>query len=1219
MAETENDLLNLLRTEDDDTEANDLLDLLRTDKQEPPAVDAGADNEVGEPVSNQTGLPVAPIPEPPPVTYQQWQEMSRTEREAAGLPVSTIGGANYFNRFGVGLGMNDPETGERIRSVPAFPPAVEEFVGTAVRQGILQEPREPSGDGSFRQFTSDMYDDEETFMSAMEEFAEIYNSPNTSRPLFGLGYAVQTNPETGERTSVFPPSRRLFGEGAKAGFLDLVATGGMDAVGNLVDLAGAVVERLGVEGASDFVSDNIRDPLFPQANTGESTMDALVSEGIPVLASSLVVAGLAVRATQGLGILARGTAAYVGGELGVAATSENDAGTLITGDQAMFPILNGVDLEGGDANEIIEARLTVLADGLLTGGILSGTMLGTAKALRLAYGLSLGPAVNILFRGDSGIEDELINRVLSQLTDELTRNMSRADRADPNIRFQISERIAEIVSNNRQVLVPYLNNLEKDLPIDLDSMSALIRGLDSRQDGLAVARAEGLRSGTIQSNGTMTLNRVNQPARTLDDETRAFLESVGGETAADQTATMARSADELAETGRREVLDAQGDLDAARAAYERSSTELVADLANDIELSDEIRRLSQATGTEIDVPRTASREQIRDQIETAYAQMRSTKNSLYAAIEGGPIDTGALYDVLANVSLDELSRQATSLQRTSPLREIAELFQPRMVPDTTASDAVDLTVGALPGSQSMRQETRDEVIERVNIWFSRDTEMYNFGFFQNVIRPELSTLASDLFARSDSTAGKVVRQIVHTIDTDMVDFVARTDSNLADAAVEAKRYYEEEFAPMFRDGKLADFSDLYDGTVARDINAVDFRGGSRDIIDNTIRSGNAAFIGQFRDLLARSEAGADPSPLASYMVADTISKAADALRTSGGTDAQLGGFIGQLRQYGEALNELFPAQAAELNDFIRQIDAAQGDRARLQRVMDVAQETVEDTLDDVRNGELSAFFRRETGPRDNPLLRNLATASDPQAAFRSVILSNLNDTTATVQALVDRASSLPPEQRQVVMDGMQTAYMRLFRDQVMPRRRGLADFREASPVKIEMGLEEATSVFNVGDVIFRDTPEFMDALRTISEVAGVTAASRNATPIPAVSATEFNRQVTTATNRIIYTLIGPLSRTGTRVRSAVGAFVERNGPDARAKEIMDRIMGDPAYFAQLARQYNRQPNDQQAQQMLLQALIPAYIRPTADEEGGDGTYLDGMIGLDRETRDAFGP
>ena len=43
------------------------------------------------------GMPMAPI------QYGQWLQMSRREREKAGLPTSHIGGQLYFNRFGAGF------------------------------------------------------------------------------------------------------------------------------------------------------------------------------------------------------------------------------------------------------------------------------------------------------------------------------------------------------------------------------------------------------------------------------------------------------------------------------------------------------------------------------------------------------------------------------------------------------------------------------------------------------------------------------------------------------------------------------------------------------------------------------------------------------------------------------------------------------------------------------------------------------------------------------------------------------------------------------------------------------------------------------------------------------------------------------------------------------------------------------------------------------------
>ena len=48
------------------------------------------------------------------VTFIEWQDMSRSERIDAGLPTSVIGGNMLFNRFLVGAGLADYDTGERI-------------------------------------------------------------------------------------------------------------------------------------------------------------------------------------------------------------------------------------------------------------------------------------------------------------------------------------------------------------------------------------------------------------------------------------------------------------------------------------------------------------------------------------------------------------------------------------------------------------------------------------------------------------------------------------------------------------------------------------------------------------------------------------------------------------------------------------------------------------------------------------------------------------------------------------------------------------------------------------------------------------------------------------------------------------------------------------------------------------------------------------------------
>jgi hypothetical protein len=83
-------------------------------------------------------------------TYSEWLQMSRAERRRAGLPESFIGGQMFFNRFGVGMGMNDPETGVRIPpALSAEEAAMGEFGGLPPYMvepgGTVDEPAPGAG------------------------------------------------------------------------------------------------------------------------------------------------------------------------------------------------------------------------------------------------------------------------------------------------------------------------------------------------------------------------------------------------------------------------------------------------------------------------------------------------------------------------------------------------------------------------------------------------------------------------------------------------------------------------------------------------------------------------------------------------------------------------------------------------------------------------------------------------------------------------------------------------------------------------------------------------------------------------------------------------------------------------------------------------------------------------------------------------------------------
>jgi hypothetical protein len=77
---------------------------------------------------------------------QDWQSMSRQEREAAGFPVSPIGGSLFFDRFGVGLGLVEPDARYTSEGpVQEDDPLEELLQGSSAASERTENPARPAG------------------------------------------------------------------------------------------------------------------------------------------------------------------------------------------------------------------------------------------------------------------------------------------------------------------------------------------------------------------------------------------------------------------------------------------------------------------------------------------------------------------------------------------------------------------------------------------------------------------------------------------------------------------------------------------------------------------------------------------------------------------------------------------------------------------------------------------------------------------------------------------------------------------------------------------------------------------------------------------------------------------------------------------------------------------------------------------------------------------
>ena len=194
---------------------------------------------------------------------------------------------------------------------------------------------------------------------------------------------------------------------------------------------------------------------------------------------------------------------------------------------------------------------------------------------------------------------------------------------------------------------------------------------------------------------------------------------------------------------------------------------------------------------------------------------------------------------------------------------------------------------------------------------------------------------------------------------------------------------------------------------------------------------------------------------------------------------------------------------------------------------------------------------------------------------------------------------MDPARQKLVMDGMKVAYMRFLRDKVFSVSQESGGSAAMKQANVRATEEEMNSFLEMGAVVFKDVPEWMDGFTTLLEVAGQVSREKRALPVAGMSATAFLQEAKTASGRLINMALGPLNRTGTRLRALIGMAFEGKNPTQRAQMILDRIYADPNYIIELSRKYDRAPMDEGLKQQLLTALISTSTKMQADTQGAD--------------------
>ena len=301
-------------------------------------------------------------------------------------------------------------------------------------------------------------------------------SPRTGKSILQAGSKVLQGDFSGAAEAITNPEARVSG-------LDKVAMG----LGRKLWWGSRSRRSRGREGHRLTRSGCQKKPLVNQVDTGDSFTDAMLTDAVPAAAAAIGVGGAVTTAVKGYPLLIRALATVGSAEVAATATTSTDEGTLLIGEDALMPIAKGIDFGDEQADQILEQRLNVLAEGIALNSFIGGVAPVGAKLAELAGKFAILPFYTVL-SGGSAMEKRIYERVANQLA-TIDGNTS------PEQLAAARREIAAIIEQNKDVILPRLNEMEENPTLTLDTISALMRG---NEDPELQARAASLLAGQLQ-------------------------------------------------------------------------------------------------------------------------------------------------------------------------------------------------------------------------------------------------------------------------------------------------------------------------------------------------------------------------------------------------------------------------------------------------------------------------------------------------------------------------------------------------------------------------------------------------------------------------------------------------------------------------------------------------------------------------------------------------
>ena len=1053
---------------------------------------------------------------------------------------------------------------------------------------VIQEPSDLSGKLSAKDFDHSKlyagmsYDDAVAKYNELIKRDDVQPSVAATMPSILKSIVMASPPEAGfvftdedgTKTNVPRPEKKLFSDEATVSNAQTFGQGLLESGGDLAITSAALADKA--------LGTNIT-PEVQKNRIGAETstfVDSLAADVLPAIVSGGGAGAAAVKLTANGGRVIRGLSALIAAEVPAAASTGTDEGAFLFGENALF----GSDLKElgeGEANQVLEHRMNVLGDALVATGVV-----GAASPLvKVGYG-ALKMMFAPIYRVFSPKSMEAA--VFRQIQDELT---GIGPNATPQEIAAAQDRVVQIIEDNKEVAFSLLDSTGEQDAVILDTISAVLRGED---DIAARARLEGMRK--VQAlNSPEYAIATERPNIALEEQLnlqQADLEQQGN---------LGKAADNIVGTANQRLKQPEIDLARQKAAFEQGVRDIEIDM-RDTELVDDINKLQNLSGFDITQGPNEIQKNISSNLTQAYRNLKNQKNALYNKLSGGEVNAELLIKQFEKLDIDNISQAGNIIRSDSTVRELHDLVKRR-------SKKV---------KKKIVFETDEERIARVTKELT--DQKIDFGVVYKNLRADLNNLAQNAF-NINPVAGQVARDFVRFIDADLVDDIAKTNPKLANAAREAKAFYKESYAPIFgskgqqNPSVMEQFAALFDSTIGRTEAGVDvveatktlptgtaddafrqpaFEESAEALTGNIISGGRAVQNDAVNALRTVSPEAADD--LAKYQGLKIMSDAGGVdMKDLAGSAARLDQAIVNTKG---VLLDLNPQLANKLTELSKKMKAAGKDQKALEEAVKGADAALQEARDEVNASVAAKFFRDSTAEFPT-------TTTNPYAAFAKIF--NGTESVGDVQDLL-RLADEQPFAGDNIRKGVELAYNKWFQEKILLTSKTISGASTVSSAQLGKFADDTRQGFNIGREIFKDRPEVMDTLETLTDITKTLQDSKGARVSPG-SNTADNlgplRRAKQGVDRVIYTFIGPLTRAGTRLRAGGDAIFERLDITGAVAEITNRILTDPDEYVRLARLYNSSPDDPRTMEMLRRFVFKNVV--TKSDTDGETESVFGVF------------